>query len=814
MNLRRAVSIAVLSATLLTIGLFVHLTHSSHASRTIDEISRLSNAITTSVAELDQLVYQFFLHPHVRPVQQWRLLSADMEGLFKALEAAAGTQSSVTRLRSGHLQARELFDALVAEVNDGALGASVVHQRRSRLAEQMLLVSRSLVNQAEVIHRESLREQSRIQSRDGTITVAALCAIIVLLVWLLAYVQRYVLTRLQRLRNGTERAAQGHLEQSLDDSRQDEIGELSRSFDRLLREVRNNRDLISNEAGLRASEERQRQIIDALPSLVWAAQPDGTIDTSNRSWREQFEVTPNAPGYDWTELMHPNDRPSWQAAWRIALSKGSAFEIEFRLRQKENWRWYLTRVAPLTDDRGKILRWVCTASDIHHHKELEIHLRNSRNQAEMLNQVGLDLVGELDVQRLTQRVTDTARALVDAEIAVLQYEIVDADTCDSQRCYAVSGIPMELFDGFGAPQLTELFRPTTVGQAVVRCDDVRLDKRFLHQAPDQALLPGQPLVVSYLAVPVRTRYGTILGGLFCTHSQPAQFTAQHERLLHGIAALAATAFDSARLIEAERRQRRLADQRTTQLARSNAELEQFAYICSHDLQEPLRMVSTFLGLLDDRYRDRLDERALGFIRRAIEGSTRMQNMIREILAFSRVGRGERAEESFQLADIVQVAITNLQAAIEQNGARIQLSELPKIRANRLQCVQLMQNLIGNALKYHGEEPPVVSISAVAEGPRWHISVTDNGIGIDPVHHQRIFQVFQRLHGREQFEGNGIGLSLCQKIVLAHGGTIGVESQLGHGATFWFTLPDALATTDHTPISGMHPIIDVHGETPK
>lgn len=813
MKLRRAVFIAVLSATLLIIVLFAHLTHSRNASRTIDETSRLSNAITTSVAELDQLVYQFFLHPHPRPMQQWRLLSADMEMLFVALEEVAGTQSSVTRLRSDHLQARELFDALVAEVNDGTVGISVIHQRRNRLAEQMLLVSRSLVNQAEVVHRESLREQSRIQSRDGTITFAALCAIIVLLVWLLAYVQRYVLTRLQQLRNGAERAAQGHFEQSLDDSRQDEIGELSRTFDRLLREVRNSRDRISNEAGLRASEERQRQIIDALPGLVWAAQPDGTIDTSNRSWREQFEVTPNAPGYDWTDLMHPNDRPSWQAAWRNALTKGTAFEIEFRLQNKGIWRWYLTRVAPLTDELGKLLRWVCKASDIHHHKELEIHLRNSRNQAELLNQVGLDLVGELDVQRLTQRVTDTARALVDAEIAVLNYEIVDADTSDSQRCYAVSGIPTEVFDGFGAPQLTELFRPTTVG-LVVRCDDVRLDKRFIHQVPDQSALPDQPLVVSYLAVPVRTRYGTILGGLFCTHSQPAQFTAQHERLLHGIAALAATAFDSARLIEAERRQRRLADQRTTQLARSNAELEQFAYICSHDLQEPLRMVSTFLGLLDDRYRDRLDERAHGFIRRAIDGSTRMQGMIREILDFSRVGRGERAEESFHMADIVQVAITNLQAAIEQSGAQIQLGELPKVRANRLQCVQLMQNLIGNALKYHSDKTLIVRISSVAENSRWRISVSDNGIGIDPVHHQRIFQVFQRLHGREQFEGNGIGLSLCQKIVLAHGGTIGVESQLGQGATFWFTLPDALVNTDPTPTSGMYPLLDVDADAEK
>jgi light-regulated signal transduction histidine kinase (bacteriophytochrome) len=226
------------------------------------------------------------------------------------------------------------------------------------------------------------------------------------------------------------------------------------------------------------------------------------------------------------------------------------------------------------------------------------------------------------------------------------------------------------------------------------------------------------------------------------------------------------------------------------------------------------MVSTFLGLLDDRYRDRLDERAHGFIRRAIDGSTRMQGMIREILDFSRVGRGERAEESFHMADIVQVAITNLQAAIEQSGAQIQLGELPKVRANRLQCVQLMQNLIGNALKYHSDKTPIVRISSVAENSRWRISVTDNGIGIDPVHHQRIFQVFQRLHGREQFEGNGIGLSLCQKIVLAHGGTIGVESQLGQGATFWFTLPDALANTDPTPTSGMYPLLDVDADAEK
>jgi len=174
----------------------------------------------------------------------------------------------------------------------------------------------------------------------------------------------------------------------------------------------------------------------------------------------------------------------------------------------------------------------------------------------------------------------------------------------------------------------------------------------------------------------------------------------------------------------------------------------------------------------------------------VEGSTRMHNLIRDILAYSRVGRGEHAEEVFNLSDIVQSAMVNLQVSIQENAAQIQVGKLPKIRGNRLQFLQLMQNLIGNALKFHGDQPPLIHISAVTEGQRWRINVKDNGIGIDPAHHQRIFQVFQRLHGREQFYGTGIGLSLCHKIVLAHGGVIGVDSQFGQGACFWFTIADA------------------------
>jgi PAS domain S-box-containing protein len=814
MSLRRAVMVAVASASLLILALLIHLARSGAASRSLDETSRLSNAVTTSVAELDQLVYEFMLHPHARPVQQWRILSEDLQRLFTRLEDVGGPDQLVERLRSEHLQARELFETIVSDTNSQQAevpNAAVVHLRRSRLAEQMLLVSRSLVNHANAIHRAGLREQSRIKHRDDAITIAALGATIALLAWLLSHVHRQVLSRLETLRIGAERAAGGQLEVRFGDQRDDEIGRLSRSFDHLLAEVRGSRERLSEEAALRASEERQRQIIDALPGLVWAARPDGTIDTSNRSWREQFEVTPDAPGYDWTELMHPNDLAAWRSAWSAALISGAGFEIEFRLRRREDWCWYLTRVAPLANDRGRILRWVCKAVDINHHKQLENHLRNSRNQAELLNQAGLDLVGELDIDRLTQRVTDTARALVDAEFAALFYNVTDAKGGDTYQLYAVSGLPKEAFSRFGMPRATELFRPTFTGEGVVRCDDVRQDPRYGHSAPHHGTPDGHPTVVSYLAVPVRTRSGAVIGGLFCGHSQPGQFTVQHERLVLGIAALAATAFDSARLIDAERRQRRLADSRSFELARSNAELEQFAYICSHDLQEPLRMVSSFLSLLEERYQGQLDDRGRDFIRRAIEGSSRMQKLVRDILAFSRVGRGERAEEVLALDEVVDEALANLQATIEQAGARIVRGTLPMVRANRLQCVQLFQNLIGNALKFRGDDAPVVHLAATQDGHRWRLTVSDNGIGIDPTQHHRIFQVFQRLHGRDQFEGTGIGLSLCQKIVLAHGGDIGVESQLGHGATFWFTLPDS-SEHEHTPPSGLHTIVTVPADS--
>jgi len=229
-------------------------------------------------------------------------------------------------------------------------------------------------------------------------------------------------------------------------------------------------------------------------------------------------------------------------------------------------------------------------------------------------------------------------------------------------------------------------------------------------------------------------------------------------------------------------------ERTAELARSNAELQQFAYVASHDLQEPLRMVSNFTQLLADRYDSKLDSDGREFIAYAVEGATRMQTLVQDLLALSRVGTRGKNLEVVRLDEVVDRAVANLEFAIQDNGASVSHDVLPEVMADSMQMMQLFQNLIGNGIKFKSAEPPRVHISAVRNGTEWAFSVRDNGIGFEPQYAERIFAVFQRLHSRDEYQGNGIGLSICRKIVERHHGKIWAESTPGSGTTFYFTMP--------------------------
>ncbi|WP_308250579.1 sensor histidine kinase [Nonomuraea rhizosphaerae] len=236
---------------------------------------------------------------------------------------------------------------------------------------------------------------------------------------------------------------------------------------------------------------------------------------------------------------------------------------------------------------------------------------------------------------------------------------------------------------------------------------------------------------------------------------------------------------------------RSAEDQAGELRRSNGELEQFAYVASHDLQEPLRKVASFTQMLEQRYGDQLDDRAKQYIHYAVDGAKRMQLLINDLLDFSRAGRVTGERTVTDSGGPLSTAVENLSAAIEDSGAVITHDALPKVVGNTTQLTQLFQNLIENAVKFRSEQPPRIHIGARRDGRMWEFSCSDNGIGVDSKYSDRIFLIFQRLHPRDVYPGTGIGLALCRKIVEYHGGRLWLDPGAeGQGATFRWTLPAA------------------------
>jgi PAS domain S-box-containing protein len=239
----------------------------------------------------------------------------------------------------------------------------------------------------------------------------------------------------------------------------------------------------------------------------------------------------------------------------------------------------------------------------------------------------------------------------------------------------------------------------------------------------------------------------------------------------------------------ERRQAaKLLAEKVAELRHTNEELQQFAHIASHDLQEPLRMVASFTQLLANRYQGKLDADADEFIAYAVDGTKRMKELIEDLLMYSRTGKSLAPPSEFRSEDALQAALRNLRTTIDESGAVVDHGEMPTITSVHSQVVQLFQNIVGNAIKYHCSKAPAIHVSAETTEQEWIFSVADNGIGIDPQYFERIFVIFQRLHGRDEYEGTGIGLAICKRILQQQGGRIWLESEPGKGSTFYFALP--------------------------
>ena len=298
---------------------------------------------------------------------------------------------------------------------------------------------------------------------------------------------------------------------------------------------------------------------------------------------------------------------------------------------------------------------------------------------------------------------------------------------------------------------------------------------------------GSRFWVNVIIAPLRDQAGRLLGFSKISRDLTERKRADEELRNHRDRLARANEVLEAEIAERKRAEERLR-QTAADLARSNRDLEQFAYVASHDLQEPLRMVAVHVQMLERRYRDRLDDRALQCLSRAADGSRHMHALIKDLLAYARAGTQLKETEVVDGATVFDVAVDHLAEAVRESKADVTRGDLPSVRGDSTQLVQLFQNLIGNALKFRAERPPRVRVEAVADGNWWRFSVRDNGIGIDARFHNRLFEIFQRLHGRDKYPGTGIGLAICKRIAERHGGRIWLESAPGEGTTFFFTLP--------------------------
>jgi GAF domain-containing protein/CheY-like chemotaxis protein/two-component sensor histidine kinase len=440
---------------------------------------------------------------------------------------------------------------------------------------------------------------------------------------------------------------------------------------------------------------------------------------------------------------------------------------------------------PLADDTLTALSTIADAVAIGiERSRADLRAREERDTLEAVNEVGRALAAELDREKLVQAVTESATKLAGAAFGAFFYNVMN-ESAESYMLYAIAGVPREEFSKFPMPRNTQVFAPTFAGEGVVRVHDIRKDPRYGHNEPHHGMPHGHLPVASYLAVPVVSRTGSVIGGLFFGHPEPGMFSERSQMLVEGVAAQAAVAMDNARLF-------REAQRLITQLDKTNKELDQFAYVASHDLKAPLRGIANLSQWLEEDLGDAITEDGKTQLNLLRSRVNRMEGLINGILDYSRAGR-VRAKPELIATDKLLAEVVELSAA--SKGARIDIQpNLPELRTERVPLQQVFMNLIGNALKHAKRADPHVQVNVRDLGELFEFSVRDNGPGIAPEFHERIWGVFQTLEPRDTVESTGIGLSVVKKIVESKGGRAWVESAEGAGATFCFTWPKQEAVT--------------------
>jgi PAS domain S-box-containing protein len=486
------------------------------------------------------------------------------------------------------------------------------------------------------------------------------------------------------------------------------------------------------------TEERNllRTLIDNLPDYIFIKDPESRFVVNNVAHLHVLRAITQDEVAGKTDFdIFPRElAEQYYADEQMVIRSGTPLinREETTIDPEGRQQWLLTTKVPVRNSQGQIVGLVGMSRNITTLKQTEAALRESEARYRAIFDRAALGIGRVDLEG---RTVESNRALQE----MLGYSAGELQSMSF----------VEFTHPDDAQKDWDLFQELITGQR----DHFQMEKRFIQK-------DGRLIWVNLTSSLVRDAAG---------HPQ--------------------FAFGMAEDITARKQAEEELKQAAAELTRSNAELEQFAYVASHDLQEPLRMVTSYLQLLERRYQGQLDEKADKFIAYAVEGAARMQTLIQELLAYSRVGTRGQPFAPTDCQAVAEAAVANLGAAIQESGAVVIRAGLPTVLADATQLTQVFQNLIGNAIKFRRAAPPQIHVGAEREKGAWVFRVRDNGIGIAPEFTERIFVIFQRLHSRDEYPGTGMGLAICKKIVERHGGRIWVESEPGQGSTFYFTLPD-------------------------
>ena len=503
------------------------------------------------------------------------------------------------------------------------------------------------------------------------------------------------------------------------------------------------------EAALRESEERFRTMADSAPVLLWTSGTDAGCTFFNQFWLDFTGRTLEQElGNGWAEGVHPEDLAACFAVYQSAFDARRSFCMEYRLRRHDgDYRWILDTGVPRFTSAGSFLGYIGSCIDISDRKRAEADLQLQNLSHRLFTEITFKIRQSLQLDEILQITVREVQKLLSADRVLIFQLHADGSGHVVQEA-VLPPYPVlwkkELNDHCFHQTYRESYRSGRVS-AIADIQSAHIQachRQFLQQFG----------VKANLVVPIQCRED--LWGLLIAHQcdHPRQWSDFETELLQQLANQIGIAIMQSQLLEQETYQRQ-------ELGRSNAELEQFAYVASHDLQEPLRMVISYLQLLERRYKDQLDASADEFINYAIGGAERMQILIRDLLSLSRVSTRGQAFTEVDSNVALQRAIANLHLAIQENEAQIKCDPLPRVTADPTQLTQLFQNLVGNALKFRQSEAPLIHIGVVNHNDaETTFFVRDRGIGIEPHYHDRIFAIFQRLHSRSKYPGTGIGIS--------------------------------------------------------